>query len=410
MSVAQYQPVSPAPRTAISQATSVEQSRAVAEVQSAVIVAQQIPRDLNRAEAEMRDACGRMTMAEQAFYQVKNRGTGPSVHLMRELARVWGNVQYGVNELHRDDNRAESEILAWAWDVQTNTRATRTFIVPHARMAKGRRQELTDLGDITNNNNNAGARAVRECISAILPKWFTEEAQNICKNTIENGEGIPLPKRVEIMLGKFRELGITEAQLENKIGKKRGAWDAGDVAQMGITYTSITRDGMDKAEAFPATSSLAEEITAAAAVTEAAAVAETAKKAAAAAAAANAQLAKSQGPAPEPETADTAPDPEPALPPAPIGGVGAVATTGTPDADPSETNSQGEFLASKKDLGTIRGLLANAKLTFRGPEATAQTLAYLGSVIGREIARFDDLSERDAEAVIDALKSEPPQQ
>lgn len=399
MSVAQYQPVSPAPRTAISQATSVEQSRAVAEVQSAVIVAQQIPRDLNRAEAEMRDACGRMTMAEQAFYQVKNRGTGPSVHLMRELARVWGNVQYGVNELHRDDNRAESEILAWAWDVQTNTRATRTFIVPHARMAKGRRQELTDLGDITNNNNNAGARAVRECISAILPKWFTEEAQNICKNTIENGEGIPLPKRVEIMLGKFRELGITEAQLENKIGKKRGAWDAGDVAQMGITYTSITRDGMDKAEAFPATSSLTDEITA---------VAEIAKEAATAAANANAELAKSKASTPEPETADTAP--EPAQTPAPVGGADTPSDgSGTPDADPSETNSQGEFLASKKDLGTIRGLLANAKLTFRGPDATAQTLAYLGNVIGRELPRFDDLSERDAEAVINDLKAAPPQ-
>lgn len=399
MSVAQYQPVSPAPRTAVSQATSVEQSRAVAEVQSAVIVAQQIPRDLNRAEAEMRDACGRMTMAEQAFYQVKNRGTGPSVHLMRELARVWGNVQYGVNELHRDDNRAESEILAWAWDVQTNTRATRTFIVPHARMAKGRRQELTDLGDITNNNNNAGARAVRECISAILPKWFTEEAQNICKNTIENGEGIPLPKRVEIMLGKFRELGVSEAQLENKIGKKRGAWDAGDVAQMGITYTSITRDGMDKAEVFPATSSLAEEITA---------VSEFAKEAATAAASANAELAKSKASTPEPETADTAP--EPAQTPAPVGGADTPPSgSGTPDADPSETNSQGEFLASKKDLGTIRGLLANAKLTFRGPDATAQTLAYLGNVIGRELPWFDDLSERDAEAVINDLKAAPPQ-
>lgn len=399
MSVAQYQPVSPAPRTAISQATSVEQSRAVAEVQSAVIVAQQIPRDLNRAEAEMRDACGRMTMAEQAFYQVKNRGTGPSVHLMRELARVWGNVQYGVNELHRDDNRAESEILAWAWDVQTNTRATRTFIVPHARMAKGRRQELTDLGDITNNNNNAGARAVRECISAILPKWFTEEAQNICKNTIENGEGIPLPKRVEIMLGKFRELGVSEAQLENKIGKKRGAWDAGDVAQMGITYTSITRDGMDKAEAFPAASSLTDEITA---------VAEIAKEAATAAASANAELAKSKASTAEPEAADTAP--EPGQTPAPVGGADTPPSgSGTSDADPSETNSQGEFLASKKDLGTIRGLLANAKLTFRGPDATAQTLAYLGNVIGRELSRFDDLSERDAEAVINDLKAAPPQ-
>ncbi|MBV0916074.1 MULTISPECIES: hypothetical protein [Mycobacteroides] len=383
MTVAQYQPVAPAPRTAISQATSVEQSRAVAEVQSAVIVAQQIPRDMRRAEAEMRDACGRMTMAEQAFYQVKNRGTGPSVHLMRELARVWGNVQYGVNELHRDDNRAESEVLAWAWDVQTNTRATRTFIVPHARMKQGRRQELTDLGDITNNNNNAGARAVRECISAILPKWFTEEAQNICKNTIENGEGVPLPKRVEIMLGKFREFGITEAQLETKIGKKRGAWDAGDVAQMGITYTSITRDGMDKAEAFPATSSLTEEITAASKPATAPTAPESAK----------AQASTTN------ETIEAA-EPDPAPAPAPDGGADT-----PPDYAPGEVNSQGEFLASKKDLGTIRGLLANAKYSLRTPEGTAKTLTYLASVINRDITAFDDLSERDAEAVIDDLKS-----
>ncbi|WP_074347412.1 hypothetical protein, partial [Mycobacteroides abscessus] len=326
MTVAQYQPLAPAPRTAISQATSVEQSRAVAEVQSAVIVAQQIPRDMRRAEAEMRDACGRMTMAEQAFYQVKNRGTGPSVHLMRELARVWGNVQYGVNELHRDDNRAESEVLAWAWDVQTNTRATRTFIVPHARMKQGRRQELTDLGDITNNNNNAGARAVRECISAILPKWFTEEAQNICKNTIENGEGVPLPKRVEIMLGKFREIGITEAQLETKIGKKRGAWDAGDVAQMGITYTSITRDGYDKAEMFPPVAGVTTD--------------------------------EIKAKAPDKPKNEAVPTPEQAPRPEKV--------EEAPEANPAEYNSRGEFLATKKTIGTIRGLLGNAGYSLRG--------------------------------------------
>ncbi|WP_074342843.1 hypothetical protein, partial [Mycobacteroides abscessus] len=325
MTVAQYQPLAPAPRTAISQATSVEQSRAVAEVQSAVIVAQQIPRDMRRAEAEMRDACGRMTMAEQAFYQVKNRGTGPSVHLMRELARVWGNVQYGVNELHRDDNRAESEVLAWAWDVQTNTRATRTFIVPHARMKQGRRQELTDLGDITNNNNNAGARAVRECISAILPKWFTEEAQNICKNTIENGEGVPLPKRVEIMLGKFREIGITEAQLETKIGKKRGAWDAGDVAQMGITYTSITRDGYDKAEMFPPVAGVTTD--------------------------------EIKAKAPDKPKNEAVPTPEQAPRPEKV--------EEAPEANPAEYNSRGEFLATKKTIGTIRGLLGNAGYSLR---------------------------------------------
>jgi hypothetical protein len=396
VTVTAYQPVSAPTRTSTSQATSVEQSRAIAEVQSAVIVAQQIPRDLNRAEAEMRDACSRLAMAVQAFYQVPNRGTGPSVHLMRELARVWGNVQYGVNELHRDDTRGESEILAWAWDVQTNTRATRTFIVPHARMARGRREELTDLGDITNNNNNAGARAVRECISAILPKWFTEEAQNRCRATLENGEGVPLSERIEKMVTEFRkQLGITEAQMEARIGKKRGAWDAGDVAQMGITYTSITRDGLDKNEAFPAAaSSLADEITAAA--------------------------AEKKQPETDPEastTGDLAPDDQRATEhegatepgaeevPAPGGGDPTPPPgSGTSDGDdPAEVNSCGDFLATKKDVGTIRGLLANAKYSFRTKESAADALAYLKTVIGRDISDINDLSESEAADVIAAL-------
>ena len=62
---------------------------------------------------------------------------GPSVHLARELARIWGNMDYGVHELSRDDARGMSEIRAYAWDQQTNMRSSRTFQVPHARMAKG---------------------------------------------------------------------------------------------------------------------------------------------------------------------------------------------------------------------------------------------------------------------------------
>lgn len=360
MTVTPYQPVGAAPRTAVSQATSVEQSRAVAEVQSAVIVAQQIPRDLQRAEAEMRDACSRMAMAKQAFYRVPNRGTGPSVHLLRELARIWGNTQYGVNELARNDTKGESEIQSWAWDVQTNTRSNRTFIVPHARMAKGRREELTDLGDITNNNSNAGARAVRECISAILPKWFTELAQDICKATLENGEGEPLPARIDKMIAAFRAINITEAQMETKLGKKRGAWDAGDVAQMGITYTSITRDGFDKAEMFPPVAGVsAEEIKAKAAETP---------------------------------QAEPAPEPEPDGPDEPA-----------PAEAPGEYNSRGEFRATKKAIGTIRGLLGNAGYSLRGAEATGKALAHVATVTGREITDINDLSEAEAEVVTDVL-------
>lgn len=243
----------PAARTArqISQATAVEQSRAVAEVQAAVIVAQQVPRDMDRALNEMRDSCGRLALANRAFYSVPNRGNGPSVHLARELARIWGNIDYGVRELRRDDEAGESEVQAFAWDQQTNVRSTRSFIVPHARMKGRERQKLTDLGDIYLSNQNVGARAVRECIFTVLPTWFTEEAQDRCRATIEQGEGKPLEERIQNMIAGFASIPVTVDQLERKIGRKRGQWTASDVAQMVIVYTSITRDGISPEEEFP---------------------------------------------------------------------------------------------------------------------------------------------------------------
>lgn len=243
--------VAAAQATSISQATAIEQSRAVAEVQAAVVVAQQVPRDMDRALGEMRDSCGRSALAKRAFYAVPNRGHGPSVHLARELARIWGNIQFGVHELRRDDDAGISEVQAFAWDLQANTRSIRTFIAPHARMKAGKREALVDLGDIYLSNQNTGARAVRECIFTVLPAWFTEEAQDICRRTIENGDGVPLETRITNMISHFAAIGIAVDQLEQKAGHRRGQWTAGNVADLTIAYTSVTRDGLDKDEIFP---------------------------------------------------------------------------------------------------------------------------------------------------------------
>ncbi|AXN51278.1 hypothetical protein DSM43518_04820 [Mycobacterium marinum] len=250
--IQRYAPPSNGRAAAASQATSIEQSRAIADVQAAVTVAQNCPRDMADAEREMEYVCSRLDMAEQAFYQVTNRGSGPSVHLMRELARIWGNVDYGVKELARNDDKGESEVLATCWDMQKNTRSSRTFIVPHQRMRAGQRTQLVDLTDIYLNNQNVGARAVRECIQTILPRWFTEKAQDICRHTLEHGEGEPLQDRINTMVAWFRDkIGVTEKQLEARLGKKRGAWSAEDVAQMKIAGKSITAGEVGRDEIFP---------------------------------------------------------------------------------------------------------------------------------------------------------------
>lgn len=231
-----------APRpTEVTQTTAVEQARAVAEVAAAVRVAQDFPRDMTRAQAEMRDSCAKLALANRAFYSVPNRGTGPSVHLARELARIWGNVQYGVHELRRDDELGVSEVQAFAWDVQTNTRSTRTFQVPHERMARGKRQKLVDLGDVYLNNQNVGARAVRECIFTVLPTWFTETAEGLCRQTVENGEGEPLEDRIAKMVKAFSDLGVTVKMLEERFNRSRGQWDAGIVAQATVVFQSLQR-------------------------------------------------------------------------------------------------------------------------------------------------------------------------
>ena len=183
----------------LGQATAVEQSRAIAQVQAAAVMARQFPRSTQAAINEMRDACGRSELAKRAFFKFPRGGesvTGASVYLARELARIWGNIDYGLNELRRDDMHGQSEMQAYAWDLQTNARSTRTFVIEHARDTKQGRKQLTDLRDISDNNNNFGARAVREMIFATLPQWFTDMAQEVCRETLKNGGGVPLPTRV----------------------------------------------------------------------------------------------------------------------------------------------------------------------------------------------------------------------
>lgn len=242
------------PSTKLSQATAVEQSRAVAEVQAAVIVAQQVPRHIDDARAQMRQSCELQGMAERAFYRFPRAGgtvSGPSVYLARELARCWGNVQYGLTELRRDDVAGESEMQAWAWDVQTNTRSSSTFIVPHKRDKKGGPVPLIDLRDIYENNANQGARRLREAIFSILPKWFTEEAEMICEQTMAKGDGKPLEERIAGAIAAFEALGVDRARLETKLGRASDKWNAYDIAQLMVTHRSLQRHEVTIEDEFP---------------------------------------------------------------------------------------------------------------------------------------------------------------
>ncbi|MFD6113651.1 hypothetical protein ACFWG0_26560 [Streptomyces yangpuensis] len=238
----------------IGQSTAVEQSRAVAEVQAAIYVARQFPREIGRSRNSLQSACGSMALAGRAFYRFPRAGgavEGSTIHLAKTLAQTWGNIQYGVAEMRRDDDYRQSEMQAWAWDVEANTRHVLTFIVPHAKFAKGKVEALIDLRDIYENNANNGARRLREAIFAVIPDWFVEEAEELCRETLRKGDGKPLPERIEGAVAVFQGLGVSAERLEQKLGRKRDQWTGADIAQLLITHKSIQRREIAVDEEFP---------------------------------------------------------------------------------------------------------------------------------------------------------------
>ncbi|GAB3156520.1 hypothetical protein GCM10027258_63080 [Amycolatopsis stemonae] len=240
----------------IGQGTAVEQSRAVAQVQAMVVVAQQFPRDMQKAIRMMRESCRYPQLAKRAFYKFPRGGTsvqGETVYLMRELLRIWGNAECGVVEMRSDYEAGESEMLSYAWDLETNSRVSKTFVVKHTRDVDGGTAPLTQGRDIYENNANHAARRERECIKSILPPWFVDEAKELCLKTLQDGGGVPLDKRIANLAAHYAQDGITMDDLERKVGRPHTKWTPVDAANIEITLTSLRNGETTRDLEFPKT-------------------------------------------------------------------------------------------------------------------------------------------------------------
>ncbi len=257
--------VNPVPNVArVSQGTAVEMSRAAAEVLAAIQVAQAVPRDEVEARRQMREACSQMGLAKRAFYSYP-RGretiTGPTVYLAQELARIWGHVDYGIRQLRVDYENHESEIEAFAWDVQTGTRSRQLVIVSHRREVNRQMVALTTDRDVYENDTNMGARRMRSALYRILPRSFTDEAEEACRETLSRGEsGVRFDQRVENIIGAFRQGDISERQLVEKVDRPRKDWTVDDVVELEILFDSLKRRTITRDEAFPPMRVTAQEI------------------------------------------------------------------------------------------------------------------------------------------------------
>ena len=217
--------------------------RASQEVQAAVFMAKQFPRDEDLAYNRIMQATTRRKLAEGAFYEYAKGGTnifGPSIRLAEVIAQNWGNLETGVKEIERRDGESTAE--AYAWDLETNTRVTKQFTVKHQRETKNGSYALTDSREIYELIANQGARRQRACILAVIPSYVVEDAIDSCQRTLQS-DGTPLNVKIEDAVNKFAAIGVTVPMLEEYAQRSVNAFTEQTLNRLWGVYSSI-RDGM----------------------------------------------------------------------------------------------------------------------------------------------------------------------
>lgn len=226
-------------------------TRQAQEVQAAMVIAKKFPRDEVESYNRIMRACQRKSLAEQAMYEYPRGGTkvtGPSIRLAEAMAQNWGNLDFGIIEL--EQKNGESQVMAYAWDLETNTRQTKIFSVPHIRGTKKGNVLLTDPRDIYELVANQGARRVRACILGVIPGDVQDAAVEQCHKTLIEGEKKPLVDLVRDMAALFQqEFGVPLDSIETYIGCKTEAFSMNDLVRLKRVVKSL-RDGMAKREDF----------------------------------------------------------------------------------------------------------------------------------------------------------------
>lgn len=221
-------------------------TRQAQEVQAAMVVAKHFPRNQAESMNRILDACARPSLAEAATYEYNRGGSkiyGPSIRLAECIAQNWGNIDFGFMELDRKER--ESSVMAYAWDLETNSRRSQIFTVKHQRDTGSGSKAVTAERDIYEVIANQAQRRVRACILALIPGDVIDRALKGCELAMKAKEqGVPIAQRIADMIAAFAEYEIQPAELAAFCGKQGTEYlDDADLRRLRKAYTSL-RDGI----------------------------------------------------------------------------------------------------------------------------------------------------------------------
>lgn len=218
-----------------------QQDKATIDIQ--ISTAKAYPRNIRRATD---NALAIVTMdaniAQTCTYSVPRGGkkiSGPSVHLAKIIAQVWGNMRIDAKVVDIEQARITSESVCW--DLENNL-AIKVQIKRSIVGKTGRFSE--DM--ITVTGNAANSIALRNAVFAVVPKGVVDKIYNAAKATITgdiSDNNKLIAKRKQVIDALKDTFNVTEKEILFAIGKAAVDFVDGDDIVTLVGIGQAIRDG-----------------------------------------------------------------------------------------------------------------------------------------------------------------------
>lgn len=238
-----------------------ELARARVEIESRLMLASMNPRNETAVASKLTANLERFTMADKAAYSYPRGRTevrGPSVVLAREMARLWGNIDYGFKITHADEEYISLEARAIDYETGASTTASARFKKliwrKDFKAPEGGRWIQPDERELAELVNRNAAKAIRNCVLAIMPQWLVEDALNQARKTVEKASSGDLKKDrgtvIRALAKQFSAYGVTVDMIEDYIGHDINAMSSDELADLREIRNTLRDGGSRTADFF----------------------------------------------------------------------------------------------------------------------------------------------------------------
>lgn len=243
---------------------------AMAEIQTAFLMAFKIPRNIEQARISVLDSCKRPKFAESAIYrkpvgkkEIDGRwemqyAEGLSIRAAEEVIRVWGNIRTKVTTIYED---AEvKRFIVGVVDLQSNAGYADEITLYKTKERKKLKKgeiAISERGnskgdviyivnctpdDIKQKQNSEVSKSLRNSALRLIPVDIKEEIEEVAKETMAGKIRENITDSRKKILDAFHSLGIDPTELEKYLGHKISTVTEKQIIDLRNLYTAL-RDG-----------------------------------------------------------------------------------------------------------------------------------------------------------------------